>query len=65
VTLFVRHSRGLIADRGGQRVLEMIRPLLALQDKTWRHEPVMAQIEVNLCAWDAFEQGIFAALSLR
>lgn len=33
VTLFVRHTRGLTLTEDGQRVLEIVRPLLALQDK--------------------------------
>ncbi|MGT9857871.1 LysR family transcriptional regulator, partial [Citrobacter freundii complex sp. 2025EL-00205] len=35
VTLFVRHTRGLTLTEDGQRVLEMVRPLLDLQDKTY------------------------------
>jgi DNA-binding transcriptional LysR family regulator len=34
VTLFVRHTKGLILTDEGERVLEMIRPLLALQETT-------------------------------
>jgi len=35
VTLFTRHSRGLSLTEDGLRVLEMVRPLLTLQDTTW------------------------------
>ena len=35
VTLFIRHTRGLTLTEDGLRVLEIVRPLLALQDKTW------------------------------
>ncbi|MEG2042603.1 MAG: LysR family transcriptional regulator, partial [Hafnia sp.] len=35
VTLFVRHTKGLTLTDEGLRVLEIIRPLLALQDKTY------------------------------
>lgn len=34
VTLFQRHSKGLILTDAGKEVLEMIQPLLALQERT-------------------------------
>lgn len=34
VTLFQRHSKGLILTDAGREVLEMIQPLLALQERT-------------------------------
>ena len=34
VTLFLRHTKGLILTDEGRRVLDIIRPLLALQDRT-------------------------------
>lgn len=37
VTLFQRHSKGLILTDAGKEVLEMIQPLLALQNARWRH----------------------------
>lgn len=37
VTLFQRHSKGLILTDAGREVLEMIQPLLALQNARWRH----------------------------
>ncbi len=37
VTLFQRHSKGLILTDAGKEVLEMIQPLLALRNARWRH----------------------------
>lgn len=65
VTLFVRHTRGLTLTEDGQRVLEMVRPLLALQDKTYIALSQLAQMEVqplHLGLSTAFEQGVFVAL---
>jgi DNA-binding transcriptional LysR family regulator len=45
VTLFQRHTKGLILTDEGERVLEMIRPLLALQERTlarWVSSPTTA-----------------------
>jgi len=66
--LFVRHSRGLVLTDEGQRVLEIIRPLLQLEMSTrarlhsmstaGRHAPVIGLTT-------AFEQGIFTALEAR
>ncbi|TKV13217.1 LysR family transcriptional regulator [Citrobacter sp. wls619] len=65
VTLFVRHTRGLTLTEEGQHVLEMVRPLLALQDKTYLALSQLAQMEVQplrLGLSTAFEQGVFVAL---
>ncbi|MGY9372413.1 LysR family transcriptional regulator [Citrobacter pasteurii] len=65
VTLFVRHTRGLTLTEEGQHVLEMVRPLLALQDKTYIALSQLAQMEVQplrLGLSTAFEQGVFVAL---
>lgn len=65
VTLFVRHTRGLTLTEEGLHVLEMVRPLLALQDKTYNALSQLAQMEVQplrLGLSTAFEQGVFVAL---
>lgn len=65
VTLFVRHTRGLTLTEDGQRVLEIVRPLLALQDKTWATLSQLAKTgeqSLRLGLSTAFEQGVFAAL---
>ncbi|MBN7740691.1 MULTISPECIES: LysR family transcriptional regulator [Klebsiella] len=65
VTLFQRHSKGLILTDAGREVLEMIRPLLALQERTLA---ALSQLSAHspqpLCLGltTAFEQGIFAAV---
>lgn len=64
VTLFVRHTRGLTLTEDGQRVLEIVRPLLALQDKTWMALSQIAKTgeqSLRLGLSTAFEQGVFAA----
>ncbi|MDM3466095.1 LysR family transcriptional regulator [Citrobacter sp. Cb041] len=64
VTLFVRHTRGLTLTEDGQRVLEIVRPLLALQDKTWTALSQIAKTgeqSLRLGLSTAFEQGVFAA----
>ena len=65
VTLFQRHSKGLILTDAGREVLEMIQPLLALQERTLAalselaaHSPQALRLGVTT----AFEQGIFAAV---
>ncbi len=65
VTLFQRHSKGLILTDAGKEVLEMIQPLLALQERTLAalselaaHSPQALRLGVTT----AFEQGIFAAV---
>ena len=68
VTLFVRHTRGLTLTDEGQRVLETIRPLLALQDNTWAALARIAKNDVQslrLGLTTAFEQGVFAALETQ
>ncbi|WP_336285681.1 LysR family transcriptional regulator [Citrobacter arsenatis] len=65
VTLFVRHTRGLTLTEDGQRVLEIVRPLLVLQDKTWAALSQLAKTgeqSLRLGLSTAFEQGVFAAL---
>ncbi|KLV76695.1 hypothetical protein SK37_03768 [Citrobacter sp. MGH109] len=65
VTLFVRHTRGLTLTEDGQRVLEMVRPLLDLQDKTYAALSQLTQVgepSLRLGLSTAFEQGVFAAL---
>lgn len=65
VTLFQRHSKGLILTDAGREVLEMIRPLLVLQARTLAalsqlsaHSPQPLRLGLTT----AFEQGIFAAV---
>ena len=65
VTLFQRHSKGLILTDAGREVLEMIQPLLTLQERTLAalselaaHSPPSLRLGVTT----AFEQGIFAAV---
>lgn len=65
VTLFQRHSKGLILTDVGREVLEMIRPLLVLQERTLAalsqlsaHSPQPLRLGLTT----AFEQGIFAAV---
>ena len=65
VTLFVRHTRGLTLTEDGQRVLDIVLPLLALQDKTWATLSQLAKTgeqSLRLGLSTAFEQGVFAAL---
>ena len=65
VTLFQRHSKGLILTDAGREVLAMIRPMLALQERTLAalselsvHSPPSLRLGMTT----AFEQGIFAAV---
>ena len=65
VTLFQRHSKGLILTDAGREVLEMIRPLLVLQERTLAAlSPLSAHSPqpLRLGLTTAFEQGIFAAV---
>lgn len=65
VTLFVRHTRGLTLTEDGLRVLEIVRPLLALQDKTWAALGQLVKTgeqSLRLGLSTAFEQGVFASL---
>ncbi|MGV4201893.1 LysR family transcriptional regulator [Citrobacter murliniae] len=64
VTLFTRHSRGLSLTEDGLRVLEMVRPLLTLQDTTYLALSQLAKADgqaLRLGLSTAFEQGIFAS----
>ncbi|EHG6149526.1 LysR family transcriptional regulator [Escherichia fergusonii] len=68
VTLFERHSKGLTLTNDGVRVLEIIRPLLAQQEKTYQALSQLAQTEaksLRLGLTTAFEQGVFAALEAQ
>ena len=68
VTLFVRHTRGLTLTEDGLRVLEIVRPLLALQDKTWAALGQLVKTgeqSLRLGLSTAFEQGVFTALESR
>ncbi|POT54822.1 LysR family transcriptional regulator [Citrobacter amalonaticus] len=68
VTLFVRHTKGLTLTDEGLRVLEIIRPLLALQEKTYAALHQLAQNGVpvlRLGLSTAFEQGVFASLETQ
>ncbi|MDU5048622.1 MAG: LysR family transcriptional regulator [Klebsiella variicola] len=65
VTLFQHHSKGLILTDAGREVLEIIRPMLALQARTLAalselsvHSPQPLRLGLTT----AFEQGIFAAV---
>ncbi|MDU4230976.1 MAG: LysR family transcriptional regulator [Klebsiella grimontii] len=64
VTLFLRHTKGLILTDEGRRVLDIIRPLLALQEHTLAALSQLsapAQQLLRLGLTTAFEQGVFAA----
>jgi len=68
VTLFVRHSRGLVLTAEGERVLEIVRPLLVLE--TTARERLHAVRAAGASApvvglTTAFEQGVFAPLESR
>lgn len=65
LTLFIRHTKGLILTEDGARVLKTIRPLLALQAKTFRQleslaKPLEKALTVGFST--AFEQGVFTAI---
>lgn len=65
VRLFARHSKGLTLTDEGLRVLEIVRPLLALQDKTYAALNQLTQTgaqTLRLGLSTAFEQGVFASL---
>lgn len=65
VTLFIRHNKGLMLTDTGAQVLEKIRPLLALQAKTFQELDGFADALRKSCAVGfstAFEQGVFARL---
>lgn len=63
-TLFLRHTKGLILTDEGRRVLDIIRPLLALQESTLAALSQLsapAQQPLRLGLTTAFEHGVFAA----
>ena len=47
VTLFQRHSKGLILTDAGREVLEMIQPLLALQERTLAALSALVALPLN------------------
>lgn len=68
VTLFVRHTRGLTLTEEGARVLEIVRPLLALQEKTYAALDKLALANgplLRIGLTTAFEQGVFTALETQ
>lgn len=68
VTLFIRHTRGLSLTEDGARVLEITRPLLELQEKTFRCLEKLAKPGEKAVAvgfTTAFEQGVFAGVEMR
>ena len=65
VTLFLRHTKGLILTDEGRQVLDIIRPLLELQDRTLAALSQLSEYSqhpLRLGLTTAFEQGIFAAV---
>lgn len=68
LTLFVRHTRGLMLTAEGARVLDIVRPLLAQQDEAYAALSQLAQNGVQtlrLGLTTAFEQGVFASLETQ
>lgn len=68
VTLFVRHTKGLTLTDEGLRVLDIIRPLLVQQDKTYAALSQLGQAgthSLRLGLTTAFEQGVFTSLEIR
>ncbi|MET6679714.1 LysR family transcriptional regulator [Citrobacter amalonaticus] len=68
VTLFVRHTKGLTLTNEGLRVLEIVRPLLEQQDKTYAALSQLApdgMPSLRLGLTTAFEQGVFAVLETQ
>lgn len=68
LTLFIRHTRGLVLTEDGARVLETIRPLLKLQAKTFQQlgglaKPLEKAFALGFTT--AFEQGVFAGIETR
>ncbi|HED1543764.1 TPA: LysR family transcriptional regulator [Kluyvera cryocrescens] len=65
LTLFVRHTKGLTLTDEGLRVLEIVRPLLAQQEKTYAALGRLTQngaSSLRLGLTTAFELGVFTAL---
>ena len=68
VTLFLRHNRGLALTGNGARVLEMIRPLLELQDQMYSRLAGLsrrAERDISIGLTTGFEQGIFWGMEAR
>lgn len=68
VTLFVRHTKGLTLTEEGRRVLEIVGPLLEMQEKTYAMLQRVAQRgdrALRLGLSTAFEQGVFAPLETQ
>lgn len=68
VTLFVRHTKGLTLTEEGRRVLDIVRPLLEMQEKTYATLRQVAQSGervLRLGFSTAFEQGVFVALETQ
>lgn len=68
VTLFIRHSKGLILTDEGREVLAVIRPLLEMQAETMERlrrvsGTGMSLMRIGLTT--AFEQGVFTRLEAR
>ena len=68
LTLFARHTRGLSLTEDGAKVLEVIRPLLQLQDRTCTQlqaltKPLAKVVAIGFTT--AFEQGIFSETEKR
>ena len=68
ITLFIRHTKGLILTEDGALVLETIRPLLKLQAKIFRQLEALARPLEKIFALGfttAFEQGVFARMEAQ
>ncbi|MEO3992436.1 LysR family transcriptional regulator [Pseudocitrobacter cyperus] len=68
VTLFVRHTRGLTLTEEGARVLAIVRPLLAMQEKTYAALDKLGVAKgplLRIGLTTAFEQGVFTPLEDR
>ncbi len=68
VTLFVRHSRGLALTAEGERVLEIVRPVLAMESSARErlHAVRAAGARAPVVGLTtAFEQGVFAPVESR
>lgn len=68
ITLFVRHTRGLSLTEDGAKVLEVIRPFLKLQDRTFAQlqaltKPLAKVVAIGFTT--AFEQGVFSETEKR
>ena len=65
VTLFTRHTRGMTLTDEGTKVLESIRPLLALHESTLDSLQQLGRMHkpgLTIGFTTAFEQGVFTAL---